>query len=198
LSFVLLVACGSTVETVDGGGDDAGMSCVLHTDCDDGVACNGSERCEPSDEPAAGRTCRPAEPIVCAGDLVCREPSGSCGRDCAIDDDADGDGHRGLDCGGDDCVDVDPDIHPGAEESCSGPVDERRDEDCDIETFGSRDADGDGAIDVACCNDGFDFAERCGRDCDDSDPTVGPESPETCNERDDDCDRRVDEGLSCG
>jgi hypothetical protein len=33
-------------------------------------------------------------------------------------------------------------------------------------------------------------------DCDDTDPTV-PDSTEACNDRDDDCDRAIDEGCPC-
>lgn len=45
---------------------------------------------------------------------------------CVSSDDADGDAHASLACGGDDCDDGAPAIHPGAPESCDGT-----DEDCD-------------------------------------------------------------------
>jgi hypothetical protein len=34
-----------------------------------------------------------------------------------------------------------------------------------------------------------------GEDCDDADPAVHPDAPELCNQKDDDCDARADEGL---
>jgi hypothetical protein len=48
-------------------------------------------------------------------------------------------------------------------------------------------------------HDGF-FAEGCEpdpgkRDCNDLDPAIHPGSVESCNERDDDCDSRIDEGV---
>ncbi len=47
---------------------------------------------------------------------------------------------------------------------------------------GPEDADGDGY--------------GAGDDCDDSDPEVNPGAEEICNERDDDCDGEVDEGVT--
>ncbi|HJL17160.1 MAG TPA: MopE-related protein [Sandaracinaceae bacterium LLY-WYZ-13_1] len=52
------------------------------------------------------------------------------------------------------------------------------------------DADMDGFLAAACLPVGSDVA-----DCDDEDPDVYPEAPERCNDRDDDCDYLVDEGL---
>jgi hypothetical protein len=46
--------------------------------------------------------------------------------DTAICIDADGDGHRAASCGGGDCDDTDPSVHPGAFEPCDSP----RDLDC--------------------------------------------------------------------
>jgi MYXO-CTERM domain-containing protein len=46
--------------------------------------------------------------------------------DTAICVDADGDGHRAASCGGGDCDDADPTVHPGAFEPCDSP----RDLDC--------------------------------------------------------------------
>ncbi len=50
--------------------------------------------------------------------------------------------------------------------------------------IGGCDADGDGFDDIGACG---------GTDCDDTDPTVFPGAPETCNGVDDDCDGTIDE-----
>ncbi|MBJ96070.1 MAG: hypothetical protein CMP23_16520 [Rickettsiales bacterium] len=49
----------------------------------------------------------------------------------------------------------------------------------------ARDADG----------DGFEGGEGDGSDCDDADPTVYPGAVESCNERDDDCNGAIDDGI---
>jgi hypothetical protein len=102
----------------------------------------------------------------------------------------------------DDCDDEDPDIHPEAEESCNG-----LDDNCDgqidegVKTTIYQDADGDGYGDAAYAMGG------CGDepgwstdpdDCDDSDLTIRPGAPETCNDVDDDCDGEIDEGAVDG
>jgi streptogramin lyase len=45
-----------------------------------------------------------------------------------------------------------------------------------------------------------DGVQGCEGDCDDSDPAVSPSASEICNDRDDDCDGRTDEGVrsECG
>lgn len=40
-----------------------------------------------------------------------------------------------------------------------------------------------------------DGVSSCAGDCDDHDPRVSPRATETCNDRDDDCDGRIDEGV---
>ncbi len=108
-------------------------------------------------------------------------------------EDADGDGvPTGLTCDGAvDCDDDDPDVHPGAEETCGDGVDN----DCDQ------------ATDEGCpdCEEGE--TQTCGTDegrcvagtqtCvdgvwSDCEGSEGPFS-ETCNGEDDDCDGEVDE-----
>lgn len=120
--------------------------------------------------------------------------------------DGDGDGHRSIVCGGDDCDDADPNRYPGNTELCDA---DDHDEDCDPLTFGARDGDGDGANDAACCNLDATGARHCGSDCDDADARFSPgapgtcglcplpsQGPELCNGLDDDCNGSVDDGAA--
>ncbi|MCB9663614.1 MAG: putative metal-binding motif-containing protein [Alphaproteobacteria bacterium] len=107
---------------------------------------------------------------------------------------------------GGDCDDLRADVRPGALELCDG-----RDNDCNgladdddpnVQVPLSpnplllhADADGDGA--GAAQGTWFCEAPEVGflldaRDCDDTDASRGPEAPERCNGRDDDCDGLVD------
>jgi hypothetical protein len=106
--------------------------------------------------------------------------------------DADGDGFA-LD---EDCDDVDPTVHPGAEERCDGV-----DQDCDGTEAGAVDAaawyvdvdgDGFGATEVRACA-APPGATGAPGDCDDADATAFPGAVEVCDGADDDCDGEVDE-----
>ena len=119
--------------------------------------------------------------LPCATDASCDEETDRCDGAC----DADGDGFESVACGGDDCDDSDRNRYPGNVELC----DSGHDEDCDPETVGP-DRDGDGDASILCCN-----GDTCGSDCDDLSASVFAGATEICNERDDDCDGRVDEGV---
>jgi hypothetical protein len=169
---------------------DAAESCTSQNDCDDGVFCNGEERCDPAAEDADVLGCVPPE-ARCMPSQTCDEEEDRCISDCDTPD-ADGDGAMAAECGGTDCDDSDPNRFPGNPEICD-PDD--RDEDCDPATFGFRDGDGDGFPDSRCCNEAEDGTRMCGGDCDDTLPSVHPTAGETCDTIDNDCDTNVDEGA---
>lgn len=98
--------------------------------------------------------------------------------------DVDGDRHASLACGGDDCDDGDAMRFPTNLEVCDAAG---HDEDCDATTYGTRDGDGDGFVDGACCNTDALAVARCGPDCDDGRATVHPGAPELCDGLDSDC-----------
>ncbi|MDP2309076.1 MAG: MopE-related protein [Pseudomonadota bacterium] len=114
--------------------------------------------------------------------------------------DADGDGSRDVEWGGDDCDDADPAIHPGADELCDGV-----DQDCDgvvdeddatdaLTWYADADADGfgDAASTTEACDQPAAYVADT-TDCDDGDAGVNPAAIETCDGEDDDCDGTVDE-----
>ena len=168
-------------------GADAGPlpRCVSDRDCDDGLFCNGAERCETVE---GQPRCQASEP-PCLGGQTCSEAEAMCLTQCDVGADADSDGVNALECGGDDCDDADPDRFPGNREICD-PF--HRDEDCDPSTFGE-DADGDGYVDADCCNAQPDGRLQCGEDCDDRSQDINPDAQEICSSRDEDCDGLVDE-----
>jgi hypothetical protein len=165
-----------------------GNSCIADADCDDGRFCNGRERCLPSEGGADIHGCVQL-PAPCQAGQTCDEANAVCVTTCAVARDADGDGHDTLQCGGDDCDDNDPHRFPGNPEVCDA---QGHDEDCDPTTFGTRDSDGDGYVDMFCCNtDGT--TRHCGTDCDDNRSDVHPGVPEVCDGIDNNCDTGIDD-----
>ena len=130
---------------------DVSASTGCNEDCDDGLDndLDGAVDCADTD---------------CGAEDVC----------CDVDDD----GYFSADCGGPDCDDSDPAVHPGAAEVLNGV-----DDDCDDEIDEGTDAYDD---------DGDGFSEDDG-DCDDTNPDVSPDADEICgNGLDDDCDGDAD------
>ena len=195
LSLVaLLFACGDDGGSEpDGGPGDASAACSRAADCDDGLFCNGEERCAPEASEADARGCVGGVP-PCDDGTRCDEGTDRCAS-CAENADGDGDGVDAIACGGEDCDDDDPNRYPGAAEICD-PV--GIDEDCDPTTLageGQGDGDLDGFLSDRCCNR-VDGELRCGPDCDDRRGSASPEAAELCNTSDDDCDGRGDEGVT--
>ncbi len=116
--------CGNVCSFANAAATCQGNACVMGAcaagfgDCD-GSASDGCETALSTTNNcgACGRACAPGQ--------ACNATSGgfACGQPCP---DNDGDGHPGNGCGGDDCDDGAPFIHPGAPEVCDGA-----DDDCD-------------------------------------------------------------------
>ncbi|MBK7402793.1 MAG: putative metal-binding motif-containing protein [Myxococcales bacterium] len=123
---------GATDAATDGpldGASDApkdGPTCIADGDCDDGVFCNGAERC------VAGACVAAVEgPCVSHVGCVidgCSESTKKCTHtpDPGKAIDFDKDGYVSAECGGPDCDDKDPNVFPGAPELCDG-----KDNNCD-------------------------------------------------------------------
>ncbi len=112
------------------------------------------------------------------------------------EEDADGDGVPASS----DCNDLAVDVGPGQTEVCNGiddNCDGQVDENVTSTFYADADGDGfgDGATSVTACTPPPGFVVSA-TDCDDADPTSFPGATETCDERDNNCDNRIDEGLT--
>lgn len=193
---LVLAGCDTASTGTDGGGFDAATQpdggsievCTAHSECDDGVFCNGAERCIPGEPGADPRGCV-LDDGACMPSQTCDEAAGRCVADCGAERDADGDGHESDQCGGDDCDDSDASRYPGNVEVCDD-----HDEDCVPATLAGTDGDGDsdGYVSSACCGPVGDGVE-CGPDCDDARADVHPGVADACGNGDEDCDGAIDE-----
>lgn len=100
-------------------------------------------------------------------------------------EDCDGDGVKSYAFGGSDCDDTDPRRYPGNAEVADF---DGHDEDCDPQTIGDLDRDGDGFIDDRV----FNIGGARGTDCDDTRWFIHPGAAELPNKIDDDCDGVID------
>jgi hypothetical protein len=144
-----------------------------------------------------------------------------CGAGTKYYGDRDGDGYGAVDSGytmncsvpmyyaaqSGDCNDNEPKAHPGGTEICDG-----KDNNCDgvvDENLATgvqcedKDGDGHGVVGGAThmgCTPNLKGFGACDGDCNDNDPTVHPGAMEVCNNKDDNCDGKVDEDArpTCG
>jgi|GEM_PF-2037110 len=174
---------GASADVRDGG---IPIACARDEDCDDWLFCTGTETC-------VANRCTSSDPcddgIACTVD-ACDEARLRCTSRPADDD---GDGAYDASCLddegtalGDDCDDDDGERFPGNREICDGS----HDEDCDPETLGGVDDDGDSFVSAACCN-----GATCGADCDDARRGSFPGATEVCDGLDQNCDGTIDDGL---
>lgn len=171
----------------DGGGDAPGTrDCITDGECQDGVYCNGEERC------VAG-TCASGEIVACDDGVDCTlDRCSEARRECVFAPaDEDGDGFGVLGCAdGTDCDDSNARVFPGNVETCDSV-----DDDCDPTTLGGFDFDADGFVSSACCNPTAAGGMTCGQDCDDNRATTHPGALEVCDTLDQDCDGIADDGV---
>jgi hypothetical protein len=204
--IAVVAGCGRTRVAVENDasvpdGDASSRVCRIDPDCNDGIFCNGIERCidrrcvagpVPSCDdgvdctidrcPPGGDVCRHIpDPSRCSEGEICHPVTGCTMRECRFDSDCD----DGLVCNGtefcvkDRCVATMPPACDDGRE-CTDDVCEEAEGGC---ISRPRDRDGDGFGDAACDGD----------DCNDENPWISPGAPEDCeNGLDDDCNARID------
>jgi len=188
-AFVWMGLSGLSVVALAGCPPDpmpAARECEQDSDCrDDSSFCNGPQVCVTqvlmtTRGPWTLASCQRGAP-PCPSEL-CNEETDRCR--CAQPD-ADDDGAKAVACGGDDCDDDNAFVFPGGAEVCDA---DDVDEDCEPETFGMRDVDGDHVVAASCCN-----GDICGTDCDDMQSGTHRFAVEVCDGVDNDCDGGIDE-----
>ncbi|MGE0787133.1 MAG: putative metal-binding motif-containing protein [Sandaracinaceae bacterium] len=181
-----------TMDSCDGA-TDACVHAPNDVLCNNGLACDGQETCDPS-VAGPGSGCVGGAPpdcddmVACTAD-ACTEPMGLCIHSGT---DSDGDGHVAMGClMGDDCDDARGNVHPGAPELCDG-----LDNDCstmadDGPSMSCVLGSGPFGCTTACSTSGM---QSCTASC-----TLGlcVAATETCNDCDDTGDGLIDEGLTC-
>lgn len=191
-------SCGGTEEPAQDAGSDSApdstVACNSDSACNDGDLCNGQETC------GENGFCVPGEPLSCDDGIECTLNRCSPTLGCQFPaPDLDGDGYQDANCLdgsglplGTDCDDTDINRFPDNIEFCDA---ENRDEDCNPNTFGALDRDGDGSFDAQCCNSNGDTL-ICGNDCDDLRGNVNVSATEVCDGVDNNCNDMVDEGVA--
>ena len=124
--------------------------CNVDADCDNDLSGDGAEHCSAKPRALDGKPLRACvagtPPPACEPGMEWDEGIDGCRR---IPRDEDGDGVVAVRDGGNDCDDHDAKRSPGNTEICDA---DGHDADCDVETGGARDADGDGYSSNVCFN----------------------------------------------
>ncbi|MFO0550111.1 MAG: hypothetical protein U0271_17085 [Polyangiaceae bacterium] len=121
-------SCDDALDCTEDSCDMTVMRCRFHpvdSGCQDGVYCNGSERCDQN------LGCQPGPPVNCSDGEVCTidtcvEATASCTH---VPRDADGDLDPDVHCGGGDCDESDPGVNSLVEEVCGNG----KNDDCDAD-----------------------------------------------------------------
>ena len=167
--FVVIVALVAAPACSDDA-QSTGTPCEDNLQCSDGLFCNGEELC-------VANVCVTVSAVTCDDGIdctvdECNEVTDRC-ESRAPDADEDGVGDASCLDGfgrslGADCDDDDPTVYAGNLEVCDA---DDVDEDCNPNTFGSSDDDGDGLVSVGCCNR-TDDGLKCGTDCNDMNAAI--------------------------
>ena len=186
--------CNGADDDCDGDVDEGFASADCSFVCEaegaawDDDACCGDDPLEGSPFEQEELSCEDGNDNDCDGLIDIEDPD--CESACA---DSDGDGFFAIGPGcpeGDDCDDSNATINPGADEICEDDMDNDCDDLVDSDDPECQgdciDSDGDGY---------FSNTPECpsGDDCDDSNSSINPGTPEVCNGADDDCDGDTDE-----